>query len=378
MRLGSLLLLVGLLAACDDRTPPTQPTPNNSPPVSPSPSPSPSQPVLAALRVEGPATVPPGENAGYSATAVYRDGSSRDVTSEARWTSTDDSVLLVTSPGVVAGRSNGEAEIRAAYANTSHGRRVVVVPSGQYVLRASVHDGQVPTSPIFAARVEVIGGPAAGLAATTDWYGLARLFGVPADVEVRVSKEGYESTVQSLRLSTGGQARIELSPSRSRADLSGSYHLTITSGSCSGDGALPEAATSRTYSASIWEPGGKVRVQLSGATFPSKVCPGTNCFGGDGSSFTGENQASETRFELREYVPDWDWNAGIYPDVAERLADGTLLTVSGRAIVTPSADGLSGTLDGSISIFDSLPLSGEGGRLLASCRSTSHRFTLVR
>ena len=378
-RFSSWLLVVGLLAGCDDRTPPTQPGPSNLPPASPSPPAPAPQPVVTDLRVDGPTSVPPGGNARYTATARFADGSNRDITGEAQWSSTDESVLSVSAPGVVEGRTNGEAEVRAAFANRSHVRLVAVVPEGRHVLRASVYHGQTPTSPLFDARIEVVSGPAAGLSATTDWNGLARLFGVPADVELRVTKDGYESTTRSVHLAgLWSDVRLELSPSRSGPSLSGTYQLTISAGSCSADGVLPEAAKIRTYTASIWEPGGKVRVALSGANFAAKPCPATNCFGGDGSSFTGESQAEESRFTLAEYVSDWDWNAGIYPDVVERLADGTLLSISGRAIVKPTPDGFSGMLDGSIAIFDSLPTFGPAGRVLASCRSTSHRFTFVR
>ena len=91
----------------------------------------------------------PRENARYTATARFADGSTRDITSEAQWTSTDESILPVAAPGIVEGRTNGEAEVRAVFANRSHGHQVVVVPEGQYVLRASVYHGQPPISPIF-------------------------------------------------------------------------------------------------------------------------------------------------------------------------------------------------------------------------------------
>jgi len=48
------------------------------------------------------------------------------------------------------------------------------------------------------------------------------------------------------------------------------------------------------------------------------------------------------------------------------------------SLVTPTAQGFSGTLDGSIAIYDSLSILNTAGRVLASCRSATHAFTLVR
>jgi hypothetical protein len=374
---GALLVLIGLVAAgaCDDRVPPTRPSPNTTTPVPPAP-PGPSK-VLTSLRLDGPASVPPGESAKYTATARWSDGSSRDVTSEAEWSSTDESVLLVTAPGTIAARSNGDASVQAGFEGWMGGKEVLVVPAGRYRMRVSVADGLVPVSPIFDARVEVISGPAAGLAAATKWDGAATLYGVPADVEIRVAKDGYEPVVRSVHVENNSNwVSVNLFASGGRPAITGTYRLTISSGSCSGDGRLPDAARTRTYTAAIWEPGGKVKVQLSGANFVPKEC--AHCMGADGNGFSGLNQALDVLFTLTEYSPPYDYGDGFHPSVAERLADGTVLVASGRAIVTPAPDGFSGTLDGSITIFRSLPLVSGEAVVLASCQSTSHGFTLVR
>ena len=97
----------------------------------------------------------------------------------------------------------------------------------------------------------------------------------------------------------------------------------------------------------------------------------------------GQTQALDARFTLFEYGPPedyggWDGDQGDYPSLAERLPDGTLLSIAGQAIVVPTADGYAGSLDGTIASYDSLNLLGRAGRVLASCRSNAHRFTLVR
>jgi hypothetical protein len=122
------------------------------------------------------------------------------------------------------------------------------------------------------------------------------------------------------------------------------------------------------------------RVELRGADFAVEWCPVCNETRGKG--FSGQYQALDGRFTLIEYGPPEEEASyetrGVYPNVAERLPDGRLLSISGRAIVTPTAQGFSGTLDGSIAIYDSLSILNTAGRVLASCRSATHAFTLVR
>ena len=376
------ILFVGALAACamllacsDDRPIPTQPSPG--PPSPPGPT-APVQPAITSIVVDGPGQVPPGETGQYSATARYSDGSRRDVTSEAQWSTSDESVLSVTGASTVVARARGEAEVRARLAN--HGypgvRSVIVLPAGQFKLWVKVTEDQV-TAPIFDVRVEVVSGPEAGLAVSTDWTGSAVLFGVPADAQLRLTKEGYTSTVHSMRLDGHRGVSLQMFPSGSRLDLPGQYQLTITSGVCA-DGNLPDAVKTRTYTARMWNAGLMIHVELSGADFAVEWCP--LCFETRGNRFMGQTQALDARFTLFEYGPPEDGydGQGYYPSLAERLPDGRFLSIAGRAIVAPSADGYAGSLDGTIAVYDSLSQVERAGRALASCRSNAHRFTLVR
>jgi hypothetical protein len=208
------------------------------------------------------------------------------------------------------------------------------------------------------------------------------LYGVPADVQLRLTKDGYAPRVESLRLDRHGALFLQLFPSGSRLDLPGQYHLTITSGACADNGQLPDVVRTRTYTARLWNAGLKIHVGLSGADFAVEWCDA--CAETRGNGFMGQTQALDARFTLLAYQPPqegatiWDGDRGSFPNVAERLADGTFLTISGNAIVAPSADGYAGFLDGSIAIYDSLNQLERPGRVLASCQSSAHRFTLVR
>jgi hypothetical protein len=380
--LGVLLVLIGVMAACgDDPQSPTQPSPRpNTAPPGPTP---PSQATVTSCRLEGPASVPPGESAQFTATARYSDGSSRNVTDEVPWSSADESVLFVTDTGTAVARAVGDVELRAKVSDLCTAvTQVAVLPAGRFVLQAHVLDEQVTMS-VLGVRVEVISGPVSGMSATTDWNGSAKLLGVPQDVELRFSKDGYEPIVQSVHFEGIRRfVRVQMTASN-RVDLAGKYQLTISSGSCEGDGAVPDAARTRTYTARMWNAGLQIQVELSGASFALGQClmPGmARCSAKTGNAFTGQTQARDARFTLVGYSPAWDWNDGIYPDLVESIPGVGLLTISGNAHVTPTADGFSGTLDGAFEIYDSLSVdttTGQG-RVLASCRSSGHRFTLVR
>lgn len=370
-----LLAAIGFAVACDG------PARSSPPPPPPGPN-RPVQPVVVSIAVDGPGQVPPGEPAQYSAAARYSDGSRRDVTSEAQWSTSDESVLSVTGAGTVVARARGEAVVRARLANYAHPgvQSVIVLPAGRFKLSMVVTEDQV-SAPIFDVRIEVASGPEAGLAVSTDWSGRAVLFGVPADVQLRLTKEGYASTVHSVPLDGHRLIYLQLFPSGGRLDLPGRYQLTIASGPCAA-GNLPDAVKTRTYTARMWNAGLGINVDLSGADFAVEWCP--LCFETRGNRFMGQTQALDARFTLFEYGPPeddatpYEGGLGYYPSLAERLPDGTFLSIAGRAIVAPTADGFAGSLDGSIAVYDSLSQVERAGRVLASCRSSAHRFTLVR
>jgi hypothetical protein len=369
--IGVPLVLFALAASCGRGPTPTQPSPTPTPAA-----PSAKVVAVTGLLVEGPATVPPGESAQYTATAGYSDGSSSDVTSQTEWHSTDDAVLSVMAAGAVVARANGNAQVIAAFGPTSNSRAVVVVPAGRFRLQASVMDDQ-PGVAVYGARVEVVSGPAAGLATTTDWGGRATLYGVVEDTELRFSKDGYEPLTQHIHVVNNfGFVHVQLYPVGERLDLAGQYRLTISSGPCAGDGVFPDELKIRSYTARLWNAGLRIMAELSGADFAVARCP--VCGENRGNFFTGSTQMQDATFSLIEYGVPTDWNDGIYPNVVERLPDGRLLTIGGHAVVTPTAEGYAGMLDGSFAICGTLDLTFEGSTPIASCRSASHRFTLAR
>ena len=359
-----VFVAIGFLAACADTPGPTQP--GQGGPPSPAGTTNPTSTLLVqTLKIEGPASVPPGETAQLRATAIFSDKSSRDVTREARWSSSSETMLSVDAGGLLTGRDVGEATIETAFGGISHRTEVVVLPAGTFRLRGWVREWGVP---IVGARVQVVEGPATGLATMSDLQGQYRLYGVPADVEIRVTRDGFEPYVKSVHVDEKSWTHnVELVLAGHRTDLSGNYTVTIGGGTCA-DARFPAALQARTYTG-VLRQDDRVAVSIElrgGADFTRRL-------------LYGHFLALEAWFTSKEFAPayfDYDWwysAPAVYPDIVERLPDGTLLGISGQVIIAPSPEGFSGTLDGALRIFDA-----DFSKVLSSCESKSHRFTLTR
>src|SRR5688572_1482241 len=91
-RILTALAVTGLLAGCDMA--PT--TPTTTPPAVPP------QPVAMPVKVDiaGPSRIAPGESAQFTATVLYSDGSTRDVTNDAGWGSVQPDIVSVSATGL--------------------------------------------------------------------------------------------------------------------------------------------------------------------------------------------------------------------------------------------------------------------------------------
>lgn len=370
---GVSMVLLAIVACCGKRSGPLQPSTVVSAPDKTGSSTVAA--VVTSLTMNGPVGLSPGETGRYTAIASYSDGTTRDITVEAQWSSTDESVLAMVGPGALAARSSGEAQVQVSFGTRSVSRDVIVIPKGLFLLDLFVTDEQA-SARLDGVRVEVVSGPGVGLAVTTDWDGQAKLVGVAQDIELRFTKDGYQPTTQRVSVDHNQAVSVQLMPSKGRLNLSGQYQLTLTSGSCAADGPFPDAARARTYTARLWNAGLEIIAELSDANLQIVWC--RICNENRGNRFTGWTQAQGARFTLIDYTAPDDYYDGIYPNVVERLSDGTLLTISGHAVVAPTSNGFAGTLDGSFAIYRSLELNYPPSAPTATCRSTSHRFVLTR
>lgn len=374
-----LALVAALLAACDKSpTSPSTRLPSNSGPSG--------GPTTTRIDIAAPESLPPGESAQLTATAFFSDGTDRNVTNEAEWRSGDASVLSISNTGLATAHRTGDIFVRAAFNGKESGQReVLVLPAATYKVGGVVKDGEVP---VPGARVEVTAGPAAGLSTLTPsslGSGSYTLLGVSGDTEFRVTKDGYQPLVRTVRVTSGQQINFDLTPLIPRADLSGTYTLTISAATdCSGR-PLPEDVSSQRYTAVVTQDLARFTVTLAGANFARDDRRTYNGFQGviEPSriwlQLWGEDFFEED--PLNDSLPDPN---APFPDVSVQLTPSTFLFVGGLAVATSSPAGISGTLNGVIQTARWVGIGEPRGAILsnwqrlAACRSTGHEFVLSR
>jgi len=126
------------------------PSPSPAPPPSPSPAPAPSPapspgpvpplpgpvpplpaplpPTVQTVTISGGSTVPMGQSMQLRATGHMSDGTDRDVTSSAQWSTSNPSVASVSQSGVVTGTSPGSDVVTAQFNGASASQPVQVTP----------------------------------------------------------------------------------------------------------------------------------------------------------------------------------------------------------------------------------------------------------
>jgi hypothetical protein len=314
-------MLVALVVACDN-------APHN--PIAPSRPPVPTPPPTATFTVElsGPDRLAPGQSAQYTVTVRSSDGVTRVPTS-IHWIASPPEFVQVDASGLAtAGTFYGGAAVTADVTVAGLGvrgasRSVIVLPDGTYRIVGTVRD--VGGAAVPDAVITVTPGP---LTIATDLVGHYSLYGVPADAEFHITAFGYEPFVQNLNFNNHATQNFQLASAGQPPDFAGLYALTVdVIDGCQNSSPLPAELQHRRYDAVVGQNGLALTVTL---TEPGK-------------RFPGRVDAAGATFAL-----NGDWEAN-YPSVVEQLADGTVLVLSGEAVTTRSAAGLSGTLNGGLS-----------------------------
>ena len=368
---GALLAavaVVGLTAACDNE-------PKGI--VGPSPNPGePRPPVVVGVEISGPASIPPGQSAHFTAISRLSDGTTQTPTS-VRWSS-HGGLLRVDASGLATAREQtGEdilsADVTSGAGSTRGSKEVVVLPDGTYRMVGVVTESGMDATPLVGARVEVTSGTP--LVAVTDWDGRYRLYAVPGIAEIRVTRDGYQPQVQRFQLAEHVTQNFQLALSGTRLDLAGPYTLAIDV-ACATSTPVPPDVRHRSYAAFLTQTGATLEVVL---TEPSRFRVNGV---GRGDRFRGRVDAVGATFNLEGFSADYYYYGPPYPsdyaNLVERLSGGTYLVVAGTAVTTNSRTGLSGNLKGGVAHHDSRFLSIP---LLSSaagfCYSEAHRFTLT-
>ena len=354
--LRALVILVALPAAvgaCGDS--PAAPTP----PPAGAPAPPGVTPFDQRLEISGPREIAPGASQRYVATVYMSDGSSRDVTAQAAWSSNNPTVLAVGADGMTTGSQNGEATLRAALGLVNTSREIIVVPAGTFRLFGTVTEAGVAGYGVAAARVTLTTDRGATFSSTTNPGGRFALYGVAGAARLEIERDGYQPFVESLSVADHHTMSIDLRRAAPHRDVAGTYSLTIAAAdSCAV--ALPAEARSRTYRAVVTQRGPLLTVTLAEASFV-----------GDHKSFQGTIDTDRPGF----YLAEWTDRLPSYPEVVERL-NASWFIPTGRVTTTLTEQGMAGTLHGVIGVYDAA--GGEPLRPLATCESGNHQVVFSR
>ena len=302
---------------------------------------TPSGPSVNTVEVIGPASIPPGQPAQFSASLRLADGTVKTGSSgtNIRWRTSNGSVLQVNQTGLVTpmaaqGDAFITAEIPIGSGVRTGTREVVVQPPGTFRLVGTVVEDGNPSFFVPDARVEVSSGSPFAISNSLGQY---RLYGVPPVADIRVSANEYGTQTFPVQLSANTTKNFALPLTGSRPTLNGNYTVSIDVQACGSGTGLPADLMHRTYDAAVSQNGSNVDVKLLGGQFR------TNSIA-KGDHFSGTTINGGVRFNLDFYgYYDGYFGPADYPSVVERLGDGTYLSIAGQVTAngTPIT-GLSG------------------------------------
>jgi hypothetical protein len=358
IRSSCCLILAIALAACTESSRPSIPT---------QPGPAGAAPQLASLTLEGPSSIAPGTTARYTVTARDTDGRMADVTNEAAWASSANGVATIGSPGEVTAHARGDARVNVRYRNLGSHKDVVVLPDNTYRLIGQVTEAETASVPVSGVTVEAASSTGEALSTVTTDDGRYRLYGVAGLVRVRFSKDGYHVGETELTVDTHTSRDVALSLERPRADVAGSYLLTITAAAGCRD-KFSEDLRSRRYGVTLIQTGAVLEARLSGAIFATSRV-------GRGDGFQGRVEPDGMSFRLASHIYQY-YGYIEYPDVAERLTDRTgFMVIDGTARVRGAGSRFEGSLQGAYQYFQWDPA--WGGTATIECKG-DHEFVLQR
>ena len=365
-------LILGAFAGCgDDR--PRVVAPGPTAPPSPTTSHPPS---LVAVDINGPESIAPGQSAQFTATSRFSDGTSTPA-ANVQWVFSNSLVKVDSSGMATAGTEYGEGVIRARIdlpaTFIAGAKTVLVLPERTYRVVGMVIEHATSVR-LAGAQVEVTNDRR--ITAVTDSEGAYRLYGVPSDAEIRVVRDGYQPHVERLQIGEHATRNFQLSLAGARLDLAGSYTLTIEINCATSTPVRPPELRQRSYAAVLTQDGSVVEVMLTESSrFRINAV-------GRGNRFKGHADAAGATFVLQQFFTYFfPYDPHEYPDLLERIPDGTFLQIDGTAVTKNTPAGLSGNLNGFGAHYSSsFPTIAPGmqGGTLGSCYSPAHRFTLTR
>jgi hypothetical protein len=335
----------------------------NNPPIGPSgggttggTSP-PTGPATTGLILDGPRSVAPNTTAQLTLTAQFSDGTTKDVTRDAVWTSSSTARVTIAA-GLATGRTPGEANITARYTPPgqfflTRSKELIVVPDGTFRVVGRVLESGLGI-PIPGARVTVRTGNAAGQVTTVFGDGRFRLYGLAGQNGIEARQSGYRDDFRDIVITDHDQSiDFVLIAGASPEGVEGSYTLTLAASAGCRD-ALPEEARVRVYDAELTRTNGRIlSVALSGATLSS-------------NRFSGRIDPIDlVTFQFGD--PYYYY----YSPLIERMGTNQL-QVSGFVNARLMNDRIAGTMSGLIDLRT------DRGVRLGACSAPDHSFELRR
>lgn len=324
-----LLLLTLLVTACDHE--------NRERLGGPSGPSGPSGPTAGSLDVTAPSTIAPGASVRLRAVLQMSDGSSRDVTDQAIWSTTTPEVLRLQSGGTVSGVSLGDGLVRVAAQSIVKDVPIMVLPDGTFRLTGKVSDatdGFALSGVAVSARTLDDG---VVHSATTDRTGSYRLYGVRGETVVTFSRNLFETLEVRRNIQSHQSIDAEVRLSVSIVDMRGLFDFRIQADASCTD-ILPGSVLSRPYIAQITQQINYLLVTVREAAF----VPNAN-------EFDGSVEGNQIRFWLwQNAYADAPW-----PSLSEQVSTTLVFTPVGIATLATTAEGAAGHLDGRLMVTDS-------------------------
>jgi hypothetical protein len=321
------------------------------------------------LTITAPYAIAPGQMVSFVATASLSDGTTEDDTRKVAWSAFPASVLSITrDTGVATVLAAGDVTIAATFGMGGPGRQAqitrTVVPPNTYRLTGTVLESRLP---LQGATVGVVSGIGAGLAATTDYDGSYRLYGVAGVIQVKVTKPGYDDLVKTFTATQDDVLDFpDAHQTAAMPSLAGTYTLTLTADpGCpttpTGVAALPDDFRQpRNYAVSVTQDGPALTVMLTGPAIMPRE-----------KQFTGRIQPDAIAFE----IGFGSYGNGLDDGVAEQVSSAQWFVFGGQVPAHLSGGAMTGHLDGALEVYT--PSSPTTYTLAAQCVASNNSMTLT-
>lgn len=214
--------------------------------------------------------------------------------------------------------------------------------------------------PVDGASVTIVDGPYKGKSSTTDSGGNYSLFGVEGTFTVQVSKSGYASWTQEIKVTQSTFVNFQIAPIVPHASVSGSWTVTFEPNPTCPD---LTKADFRKYRASIVQQGAQLGVTLSGATFATPP------------QLAGAIHGPNVSIMLPGGCGYYCYGAPDVPTVIEAIAADQFLAISGVVTATAGPTSIAGTLSGEFTLTKNAKPPFD---VLATCSNEQHRVTFTR